>query len=456
MALGEDGDHSGQIATDLLDDLLQGVQRAAAGHHVVYDGDFAAPNLFDIEAVEHQQLRNARGNTHDLLGHGVDHVRLNGFANYDIGFATLAANDVCQRQRLDFGRDQHVYVGRKFLGQRFACGLGDFGVAQHVKQRHADAGGHFDNRQVALYAPDFYFVRFHGSKCNPATGQMCTVRLNDPLSMKAKHEGGDNIPMLIAQLTDTHLDTRRPHKAAALASAVRHLLNLPVPPDAVIVTGDCADSGSPEEYRLFKELTALLPMPVYVVTGNHDHRTEMLRAFGTQGEQALPNFMQYTVNGPLRLIALDTHVPGENGGLLCEKRLHWLSERLKEAPDTPTLIFMHHPPLVSALQVMDSIGLRGSEELARIVSQHPQVQRIVAGHTHMTTSLNFAGTTLMTCGATDYSLLPDLSQPSKLVVQMQPAVCLLHHLTAHGDLLSYTSVIGEYPLNTLHDGEKWL
>lgn len=262
--------------------------------------------------------------------------------------------------------------------------------------------------------------------------------------------------MLIAQLTDPHLDASRPQKAAALATAVRHLLSLPVQPDAVIVTGDCADSGSPEEYRLFKELTAPLPMPVYVVPGNHDHRAEMLREFGGQGE-ALPDFMQYTVElGPLRLIALDTHIPNAGGGLLCEKRLHWLTERLNEAPETPTLIFMHHPPLVSGLQVMDIIGLRGSQEFAHIVSQHPQVQRVLAGHTHMTSTLNFAGTTLMTCGATDFSYLPDLGQPDKLVVQRQPAVCLLHHLTQQGDLISYTSVIGEYPLHTLHDGQKWL
>lgn len=263
--------------------------------------------------------------------------------------------------------------------------------------------------------------------------------------------------MLVAQLSDPHINPSKPHKAAALEQAVAHLLELPRRPDAVTVSGDCTDNGTPEEYAAFRALLGPLPMPVYVVPGNHDDRGVMLETFGTQGSSPLPSFMQYVVDvGPLRLIALDTHVPGESGGLLDGPRLDWLSERLEEAPGRPALIFMHHPPLITGLRVMDSIGLEGTEAFREVVARHGQVERILAGHTHMAQTARFAGTLVMTCPGTDHALLPDLTHPEKLVAQAQPPLCLLHEWSEQTGLLTTTSVIERAPLVTLHDGERWV
>lgn len=263
--------------------------------------------------------------------------------------------------------------------------------------------------------------------------------------------------MLVAQISDPHINLLRPHKADALRLAVTHLLELPTRPDVVLVTGDCTDSGTREEYTEFRSLIQPLPMPVYVVPGNHDSRAVMLEEFGPQGASPLSGFMQYVVqDGPLRLIALDTHVPGEEGGLLDAPRLRWLSDRLEEAPRRPTLIFMHHPPVISGLNVMDSIGLGGTEALGEVVTRHPQVERIVAGHTHMTMTGRFAGTLVMTCPGTDNALLPDLTQPERLVAQLQPPMSLLHTWDERTGLLTYTGVVAPSPLVTLHDGERWV
>lgn len=263
--------------------------------------------------------------------------------------------------------------------------------------------------------------------------------------------------MLIAQISDPHISLERPPKQEALRRTVSHLLGLPLRPDAVVVTGDCADGGTPAEYARLRELLEPLPMPVYVVPGNHDQRHTLQAAFGEQGTHGLPGFVQYAAQvGPLRLLALDTHVPGQNGGLLDTPRLNWLAERLDEAPETPTLIFMHHPPLVSGLSVMDSIGLEGTERLRDVLARHPQVRRVLAGHTHMAQTQTFGGTLLMVCPGTDFGFLPDLTQPERLVVQMQPALCLLHHLAPQGEVLTYSSVIGDYAPVTLHNGKAWL
>ncbi|WP_198170605.1 phosphodiesterase [Deinococcus arboris] len=261
--------------------------------------------------------------------------------------------------------------------------------------------------------------------------------------------------MLLAQLSDPHVDRTRPHKAAALRRAVAFVATLPQPPDAVLITGDCTDHGHPDEYDEFEAALEPLPMPVFVVPGNHDDRAELLSRRPPPGE-ACESFMQYVVeNFPLRLIGLDTQWPGHGGGELCAQRLAWLDEVLSQAPARPTLLFMHHPPVQTGLQVLDDIGLRGHAEFCAVVAHHPQVVRVVAGHVHLPLTASFAHTTVMTCPGTDATFQPAWAQPDKLVIQYQPPLALLHRWTAEGGLTSFTAVPEAAPWVTLHDGQRW-
>ncbi len=262
--------------------------------------------------------------------------------------------------------------------------------------------------------------------------------------------------MLIVQLSDPHIDLHRPEKSGALRRAIDHLLSLPMRPDAVLVSGDCTEHGWTDEYALLRELLRPLTVPTYLIPGNHDDREEFLKAFGPQGTQGLPGFAQFVVElGPVRVLALDTHCPGANGGQLDAPRLGWLAERLGEAPRTPTLIALHHPPLLTGLKVMDSIGLDGTQALQELVGAHPQVEAVVAGHLHMRLVRRFAGTLVMTAPALEYAWLPDLTQPDKLIVQRQPPGYLLHHFTPDTGLTTYASAVSPGPWETLHDGQGW-
>ncbi len=270
--------------------------------------------------------------------------------------------------------------------------------------------------------------------------------------------------MIIAQISDSHIgpgdDVDDPQDTAALdlRRAIDHLLRIPAPPDVVLITGDCVNSGSLAEYQRFQRLLRLLPMPVYVIPGNHDDRGQLQARFGPQGSAPLAGFVQYVVDTyPVRLIALDTNVPGKGEGYLSAERLAWLEQRLAEAPDRPTLIFMHHPPFPTGLAPFDQIGLMNADLLGAVIARHPQVERIVAGHVHSTLLRRFHGTLAMTCSATAYELLPDLHQTERLSVIKEPPACLLHvwH-EAHG-MITYTSLIGQNgPLVDLHDGVSWL
>jgi 3',5'-cyclic AMP phosphodiesterase CpdA len=199
-------------------------------------------------------------------------------------------------------------------------------------------------------------------------------------------------------------------------------------------------------------------MPVYAIPGNHDNRALMLDVFGTQGTQPLAGFVQYVVDAwPVRLVALDTHVPGRDDGYLGAERLAWLDERLAEAPARPTVVFMHHPPFRTGLAIPDQIGLSDADELGAIIARHPQVERVVAGHLHMAILRRFAGTLAMTCPATGHTMLPDFSRPQRLAVLIEPPACLVHVWRDSTGLMTYTSLIGDHgPVVELHDGEQWL
>lgn len=270
--------------------------------------------------------------------------------------------------------------------------------------------------------------------------------------------------MIIAQLSDTHITPERTRadgrrsRQESMARAIEHVLALPAPADLVLVTGDLTDHGAEDEYDAFQERLKALPMPVYVVPGNHDDRMRMLERWPEQGSQAMPGFMQYVVETPsLRLLALDTVRPGSDAGELCRDRLAWLEARLSEAPETPTLVFMHHPPFKTGLDVLDALGLSGAEALGAVVSRHRQVERIVAGHIHCEMQQRFHGTLAMTATSTALQIKIDRGVPDRLWATPERPTCLVHAWSAATGLLSHSSAVGdEGPFTLIHDSHDWV
>lgn len=206
--------------------------------------------------------------------------------------------------------------------------------------------------------------------------------------------------MLIAQITDLHgveegglamgaVDTN-----GDLERAVARLNALAPVPDLVIVTGDLVDHGRPAEYAALTRRLAALRAPFLVLPGNHDDRTALVGAF--PDHRYLPangGPLNYVVDDhPVRVVALDTTIPGQGGGEVAEDHLGWLDARLAEAPERPTLIAMHHPPFETGIAFMDRIGCAGGAELAEIVARHRQVERVICGHVHRPIQVRFGGT----------------------------------------------------------------
>lgn len=257
--------------------------------------------------------------------------------------------------------------------------------------------------------------------------------------------------MIIAHISDTHITPegrlayRRVDTAAYLARAVQHLLALSPLPDAVLATGDLVDAGRPDEYEHLRALLAPLPMPVYLIPGNHDDRGALAAAFADHRYLPREGFQHYVLEQyPVRLIALDTLLPGQAGGLMCEARLQWLDARLREAPSRPTMVVMHHPPFVTGIAFMDAHGLANAEGMRKVIQRHPQVERIVCGHLHRPIQRRWAGTVVLTAPSTAHQVTLNLHPGASSGFIMEPPACLLHVWSEAMGLVTHTSYIGDF------------
>ena len=257
--------------------------------------------------------------------------------------------------------------------------------------------------------------------------------------------------MLIAQLSDPHIVAPgrllygRVDTAAFLARAVMALNALKPLPNIAVLTGDLVDTGGAEEYAHLRHLLAPLRTPVFVIAGNHDAREPLRAAFGEDGYLPATGFLHYAIEaGPLRLVALDTHIPGENGGALSTDRLAWLDGTLAAAPLKPTLVLMHHPPFATGIELMDRFGLADAAPFAAIVARHPQIERILCGHLHRAIDRRFAGTIAGTAPSTAHQIRLDFSPEARLRFNFEPPGYQLH-VWQNGGLVTHTVLIGDWP-----------
>ncbi|HWB52390.1 MAG TPA: phosphodiesterase [Stellaceae bacterium] len=272
--------------------------------------------------------------------------------------------------------------------------------------------------------------------------------------------------MLVAQITDMHVlaegklfhSPRRAipadaapgwsfiDTAACLQRAIAALNKLAPRPDMLVVTGDLTDHGGAEEYANLRQILAAAAMPVYVIPGNHDTREGVRATFAADGYLPAAGFLHYVVEGwPLRIVALDTHVPGFHHGELCAERLDWLDRTLAGAPDRPTLVMMHHPPFPTGIEHMDVHALRHPEAFAAVVRRHPQIERILCGHLHRTIDHRFAGTIAGTAPATAHQLVLDMTPGAPAEFTFEPPGYQLHFWREGIGLVTHTAVFGDWP-----------
>ncbi|GAA4350205.1 phosphodiesterase [Microbacterium rhizosphaerae] len=249
----------------------------------------------------------------------------------------------------------------------------------------------------------------------------------------------------IVHVSDTHLLAGQAKLAgmydvtSSLARTLAAIERTGVRADAVVFTGDLTDLGEPDAYRALREavepVAERLGAPIVWVAGNHDERpalrVELLDGSATQE----PVTGVWDLDG-LRLIALDSTVPGWHHGDLGADQLAWLNRVLAEPAPLGTILALHHPPLPSHLPFFDILELRHQEALADAIAGS-DVRAILAGHLHYATSGMFAGVPVHVASATCYTM--DLALPAVEVNGMDAGQAF-HLVHVYDDTITHAVV----------------
>jgi len=215
----------------------------------------------------------------------------------------------------------------------------------------------------------------------------------------------------IVHLSDTHLvaGTRPLYGSIDSETRLRKLfIELEASgcrPEALIFTGDLADGGDADSYAMLRSIVTpaaeRLGAQVIWVMGNHDDRGNFRSGLLGQHPASTPIDRVYDVNG-LRVIALDSTVPGKHHGLVTDAQLDWLAEELSFAAPHGTILAMHHPPVPSVQDLAILVELREQDALAEVI-RGSDVRSIIAGHLHYSTTSMFAGVPVSVASATCYT-----------------------------------------------------
>lgn len=176
-------------------------------------------------------------------------------------------------------------------------------------------------------------------------------------------------------------------------------------PEAIVFTGDLADKGEPEAYvrlrRIVEPAAERLGAKVIWVMGNHDARPAFRSGLlDTEPTQDSVDAV-VDVNG-LRIIVLDSTVPGFHHGLISDEQLAWLTDVLAEPAPHGTLLALHHPPVPGLLDAIESVELKEQHRLETVLAG-TDVRGILAGHLHYSTTCTFAGIPVSVASATCYT-----------------------------------------------------
>lgn len=225
----------------------------------------------------------------------------------------------------------------------------------------------------------------------------------------------DNIK--VVQISDLHIGQRKDlqENIQRLTNTVLKINELK--PNVVLVSGDLVEREDIDFvkkvnlYNVVKEILDKLICKYYIVPGNHDDINLLKRVFNLEYLQNIDNF-NYLINfnNDFRLIGIDSTFANKHYGILEDKRLKWLSVILEQDLITPTLIFMHHPPVEITdipasfpLSVQNKISkvidnpFKEIDGLFKILKKYQNIEHIICGHAHFGFSLVKQGINLTIC-----------------------------------------------------------
>jgi Icc protein len=176
-------------------------------------------------------------------------------------------------------------------------------------------------------------------------------------------------------------------------------------PEAMIFTGDIADVGELDAYHKIRSIVEpvaeRLGAKIIWAMGNHDNRENFRTGLMGIPASAAPIHETHNING-LRIITIDTSVPGHHYGEIDGDQLQWLANELKTPAQDGTILALHHPPVPSVLDMAMTVELRDQYKLAEVI-RGSDIRSIIAGHLHYSSTATFAGIPVSVASSTCYT-----------------------------------------------------
>jgi hypothetical protein len=180
---------------------------------------------------------------------------------------------------------------------------------------------------------------------------------------------------------------KRPRVAALLDDVA----TLPKPALHLQV-GDSTERGLPEEDVLALRWLGRLPSRAYTILGNHDIMHNRRSAMAWAREYGYKSH-NYVVDLPfLRIIVVspDRDHPKERAGMLSERTLQWMEQRLKRADGRDCWIACHWPLYKTVMgdsrklytSAMQSFYAKPNGKIRSLLARNRNAKAWLSGHTH--------------------------------------------------------------------------
>lgn len=222
-------------------------------------------------------------------------------------------------------------------------------------------------------------------------------------------------------LSDTHIladdgDLLGGNPARNLRRVIERVVDLPVAPRFCLISGDLAHDSGAAGYRRLRGLLEPLAargIPLIAGMGNHDDRAAFRRAFlgAADGDDA--PYYHASVHDGLRVIMLDSLVPGAVAGMLGEAQCSWLADQLRQPAERGNLVVLHHPAAPSGIPWLDTDLLRDADALRAALAGR-RVLGVLAGHCHTASATPFAGTVAVTAPAVAFQFRPGVTDGDRV------------------------------------------
>lgn len=216
----------------------------------------------------------------------------------------------------------------------------------------------------------------------------------------------------VVQLSDLHFSTApggymmrdTAETFAAIADAV-----LADPPDLVVVTGDIANEGKPDEYELAGAALEQLGLPVYCLSGNHDfvdalHAHLPRPGIVVQRSMRVGDWLFLFGDSNAEGVAFDndhgwSDLPDrvhQAKGSLTDHEVSWLRRQLDQGSSAHAMLWLHHPPGAPGMFARPAYDVQIDE----LTGAATPLRAVAAGHAHTGVTTKVAGVPSFFCPST--------------------------------------------------------